>query len=86
MAVEIFFKKMALSENLPVYKLSYDLLLLIYRISINMEHYHFTLGESCHVRKIYEPLAQRAIVSVDVGENPRIINGLQSHFGRVAVV
>jgi len=37
---------MALSENLPVYKVSYDLLLLIYRVSVNMERtYRFTLGE-----------------------------------------
>jgi len=37
---------MALSENLPVYKVSYDLLLLIYRFSVNMERtYRFTLGE-----------------------------------------
>jgi len=37
---------MALSENLPVYKVSYDLLLFIYRISVNMERtYRFTLGE-----------------------------------------
>jgi hypothetical protein len=37
---------MALYENLPVYKVAYDLLREIYRISIDMQRtYRFTLGE-----------------------------------------
>lgn len=37
---------MALYENLPVYKVSYDLLMQVYRLSSNMERtYRYTLGE-----------------------------------------
>ncbi|MDR2005368.1 MAG: four helix bundle protein [Prevotella sp.] len=37
---------MALYENLPVYKVAYDLLLQIYRLCMDMERsYRFTLGE-----------------------------------------
>jgi hypothetical protein len=37
---------MALYDQLPVYKISYDLLLQLYHISKNMERdYKFTLGE-----------------------------------------
>ena len=37
---------MALYDQLPIYKDSYDLLLLLYQISKNMDRdYKFTLGE-----------------------------------------
>ncbi|GHT14871.1 hypothetical protein FACS189426_21840 [Bacteroidia bacterium] len=37
---------MALYENLPVYKVAYDLLVQTYRLCMNMERsYRFTLGE-----------------------------------------
>ncbi|NDW18742.1 four helix bundle protein [Dysgonomonas sp. 216] len=37
---------MALYENLPVYKVAYDLLLQVYRLCTNMERsYRYSLGE-----------------------------------------
>lgn len=39
-------KKMAIYENLPVFKLSYDLLIDIYGMAKNMPRdYRFTIGE-----------------------------------------
>ena len=48
MAVEFFFKKirMAIFNNLPVYKESYDLLVEIFKFTKNFSReYKYTLGE-----------------------------------------